>query len=511
MKSTASSINRKTSLFIVFLLFCIGAISLLVAFIIVNCRSFTAPIISPPRFVAEFFSPNERNFSLKCISDIEYNRMDQYQIVSFTVYSDFNGISNEGFVRTLIYGGKNPNLLFCPRIAINSSQVVTFMASRSPVIQRHESCWTSLLCEYKITEFDQDIIIITSDQKIWPVVPLKPRNLVEKILFIGDSGCNPAEQKCSDSMEWPIKTIATEVASVKDIDLLVLLGDFRYYFPVPCENNCTDNLSFWLAEFILPYYDVLQRIPLVPVRGNHERCTKKSSSAGIGWFYLMASSAFNETPTCDDPNTVSYTYTEPYRIILGNDTFVIVDSSDSSDYPAQLEEKYQKSLLGIQKYCKNSIHNCFLIQHHPVFGIKGDNLADDIINRTFWNVYRNLTENVVKIIISGHIHLHQRVIMNDNNNITDNIGVINMKKPHQLSIGNGGAAMNHMRFPANYLVTIDNTSYSVFSHRAFGFDIWSKDSKSNPFGYQMFSHFLTFINGSSKPIWSQEEYKFPSH
>jgi len=453
----------------------------------------------------EFRAPQARHSKFECIPK---GSGDIYNIIHFTIFSDeVKGTTwTDGYVRALIYGGKGPDKLPCPKLLINGTQEVP-MNPRNNLIKGQENCWESLVCEQKITEFDHSLSLITSDNKRFPVVPLKTKGAVKRILFNGDTGCDPVEQSCTKVEEWPVAEMAKRALSV-DADVFVLLGDFRYHPVANCK--CEDNLGYWLAEFLLPYYDVLQKYPVLPIRGNHETC--KKSSAGPGWFYLMFYRSYQKTPTCEDADPDIYKYINPYRVILGDDQFIVVDSSYAQDFPGQDEDKYQKTIETIQQLCEVSeslksttlLGNCIVIQHHPPFGVKGDNDKDSLINRTFWKVYgKGRLPERVKVVVSGHIHLHQR--------LTFKGGV---KRPVFLNVGNGGVKMNNMKFPANYSLSIDGDSTMVLSQRAFGLDVWTKNNSSHPqlhqFGYEMIGHFLTFDERTRNPIWRQEPYSFPN-
>jgi Calcineurin-like phosphoesterase len=122
---------------------------------------------------------------------------------------------------------------------------------------------------------------------------------VDSIAIVGDTGCrypernqgfNPVTKEgCADSL-WLFQRVAREIES-RQPNLMLHVGDYRY------RGNAKDNVdkkqiypdtwAHWHKDFFDPAAPLLNKVPWVVARGNHDNCYG-SENKGAGWLLLLS-------------------------------------------------------------------------------------------------------------------------------------------------------------------------------------------------------------------------------
>jgi|GEM_PF-417129 len=159
---------------------------------------------------------------------------------------------------------------------------------------------------------------------------------VDRIAVVGDTGCRIASgwfQDCNDpdnpdpTKGWPFARVSALIAAA-DKDLIVHVGDYHYReAPCPagtaaCEGALTgDTWGSWRQDWFDPARPMLNQVPWVLIRGNHENCAR----AGEGWFLFMGHGP------ADQAAQACAVYTDGYTAPIGSDLeFAVMDSAQRS-------------------------------------------------------------------------------------------------------------------------------------------------------------------------------------
>eukprot|EP01080_Neovahlkampfia_damariscottae_P006330 gene6330-10337_t len=433
----------------------------------------------------KFKEPDTKDFEKK-VNCKPKPKGDVYNIISYTVISEERDNVQFGIVRSIIYGGKKPLKLDCPKIKFDD-KAAKKMKSRNEILK--SDCFPVKVCEFEINEKQRKLQVITEDGNKFSVPHLSKKN--KKIGILGDSGCrNTKEQKCNDKIAWPFRHIIEKSLEEK-IKIMIHLGDLRYS-NVKCDDiSCSDNFQNWLIEFFQPTLPLLKKVPFLFVRGNHEDCNSKGDAYFLFFHHLL----LKETPTCDEPNPDDFNYLDPWKISIEKFNFYILDSSYADDYPSIDKEKYKKSMKFLRDKNLKKKNNA-IITHRAIFGSKGSK-SKELLNWTLQDVFKKNEDILQKFefILSGHIHTHQIIRFSKKN------------FPPQIITGNSGVSLkNKFKLPENQIVTFKNGQIGhVTIEKSFGFDVWSRNENSR-FGWKFYSHFLKLKN--DKPKWKVVEHKF---
>jgi hypothetical protein len=261
------------------------------------------------------------------------------------------------------------------------------------------------------------------------VLPL-PRETVERIAVIGDTGCRVQDgmtpQACNDPNAWPfpglasavseliswitgepqpryLSNLASSVASL-DPDLIIHVGDYLYrYSPCPeGDAGCAGSPSGFnwetiAADFFAPAEPMFAKAPLALTRGNHESC----NAAGEVWFRFF-------DPLPYDPSCVNYS--EVYAIEVGGLTLLMLDSSNAMDTVMQSQVAfYQQQFARLYQLAGP---RSFLVTHRPLWGVansapKGSPEQLMVENVTLQASSDNELPPSVQAVLSGHVHVYQ--------------------------------------------------------------------------------------------------------
>jgi hypothetical protein len=260
-----------------------------------------------------------------------------------------------------------------------------------------------------------------------------PPQQLERIVIIGDTGCRLKGfrlQNCDKPNTWPFPQLAQHIADLEP-DLVIHVGDYHYR-ETACpqwKKGCQQSPSgygwdSWEADFFKPAKPLLENTPWIMVRGNHEECKR----AGSGWDRLLAPTPFSKS--CSD-------YNSPYAVQIGNQQFLIFDSSKASLFVKKEQQKiYQKQFQAMNAMASNNVPT-WLLLHHPIWAFYKTNLGPSVSQTDSLQAAIGPSEfpSSVKLIVSGHIHLNGwlRFDNTDKNNSS--------ARPSQLIAGNGGTKL----------------------------------------------------------------------
>lgn len=257
-----------------------------------------------------------------------------------------------------------------------------------------------------------------------------PRDVVERIAVIGDTGCRVQDgmtpQACNDPDAWPFPGLASAVSELVawitgeprqrylsdlassvaalDPDLIIHVGDYLYRYDACPEGDagCAGSPSGFnwetiAADYFAPAAPMFARAPFALTRGNHESC----NAAGEVWSRFLDPLPYD--PTCSN-------YSEVYAIEVGGLTLLMLDSSNAMDtvmesqvalYRQQFARLYQ--LAGPRS---------FLVTHRPLWGVANSAPSGSpeqlmVENVTLQASSGNELPASVEAVLSGHVHVYQ--------------------------------------------------------------------------------------------------------
>ncbi len=291
-------------------------------------------------------------------------------------------------------------------------------------------------------------------------LPLPQANL-KKILVLGDTGCrikvSPSGlriQDCSNPQLWPFLKVSEQASKWKP-DLVIHVGDYLYR-ESPCPNgmkDCAqspwgDRWATWRADFFDPARSLLETVPWVFIRGNHESCER----SGEGWFRLLDPRPYLKT--CQEVS-------EPYSFEINQTRMMVLDTVKALDESAPDTDVHL--LVSHLKKIDRSYKKNWIWSHHPFWGLIGNwdkanpNKKNLMLNQTLQEAARKapLPSNV-QWVISGHIHLFEALSFTD-------------KGPSQLVIGNGGTELSEAPQDLSGIQIAGRSIESGVVRREFGF------------------------------------------
>mmetsp|Transcript_55323 Transcript_55323/g.134366 ORF Transcript_55323/g.134366 Transcript_55323/m.134366 type:complete len:675 (+) Transcript_55323:147-2171(+) len=244
--------------------------------------------------------------------------------------------------------------------------------------------------------------------------------------------------------------------------------------------NWGDNLFGWWSDFFYPARSMLQKVPFIAMRGNHETCDR----AGYGFFFFLDPGEYNSTEPgaeyCVD-------YTDPFAVPFKHEQYIVQDSSDVDEKdggidhfnfvpdacpnppadgsliqvsganrfdavnPSQTNESifdqvalYEAEMIKMGEMAKRHETN-IILTHRPLFAV-GCN--DTQMVALDWTLERTVSTDIlynVSGVISGHMHWLEVVEFED--------GVL----PSQIVVGHGGTKLipnyvNQEIFPSLQLI-----------------------------------------------------------
>lgn len=238
----------------------------------------------------------------------------------------------------------------------------------------------------------------------------------KRIVVIGDTGCRVssfAQQNCNDNPEvpggeaeeWLFTTTVASAVKLKP-DLIIHVGDYIYR-----EAECTDparcggspfgdKWATWDVDFFSPAKPLLETVPWVFARGNHESCLDKGRvREWRGWYlFLDPHSAANISWTAC---TSDQNRSAPFQVPLdGLDLLVMDTAPDDSGL-----NDYQAAL---QKHTGSS--PAWFITHRPLWGI-----GNGFKSEPGRGVIPAMQNANVEFLVAGHLHSFEMIQFLNNN------------------------------------------------------------------------------------------------
>lgn len=245
-----------------------------------------------------------------------------------------------------------------------------------------------------------------------------PNKSPKRIVVIGDTGCRVKGndvQNCNDNPDygddWNFVETAKDAAALKP-DLVVHVGDYIYResecsVPEKCGGSPVgDKWATWEVDFFKPAEVLLESVPWVFTRGNHESCQREFR----GWFLFLDPRALTGTTFSQCTATSA-----PFNVTLDNLNLLVLDSSNEGD---------------LNEYNQNAVENLkgsapvWLVTHVPIYGIS--HYGNMQPSGDLQNAIKNST---VKFLVSGHIHFFEMLLFKDT--------------PPQMISGGGATELDH--------------------------------------------------------------------
>jgi hypothetical protein len=296
---------------------------------------------------------------------------------------------------------------------------------------------------------------------------------VQKIVFVGDTGCRMKEtnygdryQDCKNPVEWNYAAVMDKITAEKP-DLVIHVGDYHYREQCSPGKPCramTDTIGYgwktWESDFFAPSEKGFALAPWIFVRGNHEECVRAFEG-----YKLITEQKWDHA--CVDQEKTEY-------IRLGDLLIVQLDSSTISDDPAKTEQAplWEKQFGEIAEHLKDTdAKQIWLVTHKPLAGLTTNRKGELVsLNVHLRNAFiKSGLNKKINLMIGGHIHNTQYLNIDD--------------LPIQLVVGNSGTALDNIeafQHPENILHhTIDGLKINEFktdlkSPRSIGYTVLSK-------------------------------------
>lgn len=285
-------------------------------------------------------------------------------------------------------------------------------------------------------------------------IPASKPSDIDSIAVLGDSGCRlnaTAVQACNDPTQWPLARISRRIAADRP-DLVIYLGDFYYRegaCPPTANSLCggspaplngapfTDSAWGWVADVLVPMSPLLQSVPVVVVRGNHELCSR----GGNGYF-LLFDPAFGTAATCapsaDGVAPVVYSPTTAIDLsIEGNRTLRLVNVDSANGNDTAIDDTipiYQRPLFQKAQRLAHRADEAWLMTHRPITAlVSSEYLPVPPGEATTWTSVTQAYSSYgllgdYDLMLSSHLHIAQAVQIPG--------------MPGQIVLGNGGTMLD---------------------------------------------------------------------
>lgn len=282
---------------------------------------------------------------------------------------------------------------------------------------------------------------------------------VRTLAVFGDTGCRLKDgmiQACNDPNAWPLARVVRSLVRERP-DVALYLGDFFYREQAcPTANNAqcggspaplagapfTDSGWGWVADVLVPMGPLLESLPLLVVRGNHELCSR----GGNGYFLLFDpafGSADRCAPTAAGAAPVVYPPTTAVDLPIAGGRrlrLVSVDSANGND--SEIDEgiaSRQRLLFRQAQHLARGASEAWLLTHRPVNAVMSTAyLPNPPGEATTWS---SLTQTFAsdgllapfQLMLSSHEHIAQVVQVPG--------------QPGQIVLGNGGTLLDPPAYP----------------------------------------------------------------
>lgn len=253
-----------------------------------------------------------------------------------------------------------------------------------------------------------------------------------KIVVIGDTGCRTVQQGTSQDCkgQWPFQPVADSAASGAKPDLVVHTGDYIYrsdplVSPVAgCDTKDDHTWGCLVADFFHPASALLAQAPIIMVRGNHETCER----SGKVWFRYQAPE-LRADDSCSE-------YTDPISIHAGKQGFILFDSSfadeDGQKVNQEQVKKYTPQFAAVNGPLAKESAESFLLTHQPLWAVTSAGQTEVAsANHTLDASGGSKLDERIKLVLSGHVHLYQRIDF-----------TASSKRQPQLVVGSSGTELD---------------------------------------------------------------------
>ena len=162
-----------------------------------------------------------------------------------------------------------------------------------------------------------------------------------------------------------------------------------------------DKWTTWNVDFFQPAQPLLEAVPWVFTRGNHETCGDPARNIKErewrGWYLFLDPRSLTDTSF-----TNCVTTSAPFNVTLDGLDLLVLDSSNEGDLN-QYNETAVENLKG-----SNPV---WLVTHVPLYGINHYNYSNP--DQPSGGVKDAIKNSTVKFLVSGHIHLFEMLLFND--------------------------------------------------------------------------------------------------
>lgn len=335
----------------------------------------------------------------------------------------------------------------------------------------------------------------------------------------GDTGCRGDEEQsqCKDrSTDWPFHRLVRIAAAEFNPDLVVHVGDYRYYH----EGDTPDTWAYWYQDFFYPAQPLLSNAPWAFSRGNHEQCHNNWGAGyywyGQGWFYFFEPTTSTETARCPSGTQTVQVPAWAFDVAVKSSgdapqadrryRFVLLDTAPDFPSDTTARQDFERTMAGNFQQARNlaTSQDSWWVTHRPVVSLAyyashGGSPAwhydDDDVRQVLATALAgsSLCAPACKpsAMVTGHIHFYQAIDFYAPGS-TEGDWVW----PRQVIVGNGGVVdvgglntspCTHSDFPlpvATEGVVRWNTQH--------GFTAWSRSEKSarSPSGWLEMPYFL---------------------
>lgn len=284
---------------------------------------------------------------------------------------------------------------------------------------------------------------------------------VEKIAVVGDTGCRikiskngkGEIQNCDNKNSWPAKKNADLIFLHKP-DLVIHVGD--YHYREKCENKeiCSqfdienDDIGYgyeiWEDDFFDPYENLLESVPFVFTRGNHESCSR-------AWQVYKAALSpypYSECNANDNgANLKKNSFEKPYKLNINGSNFLIFDSSGDDD-EGFVQDDYD---VYLENFKQNVNYKSILVTHIPIANLNSNELTSR--KKAFIDSgYRPY------LILSGDVHMLEH---------------LQTKRITQIISGGGGATLydlSEIKTPFKNTKQFNTFGFAILNKTKTGFD-----------------------------------------
>lgn len=380
---------------------------------------------------------------------------------AYSLLAPANQSPSQLIVRTI-----QPAATPCPTLTATSA--TTQQATQVPTAIRPAPQGTGRsfsavsVCEVAVPagSTSQGTITYTDGQTLTVPTALEP---VSTLAIIGDTGCRleyNIQQACNSPKAWPLGTFASDIARANP-QAIVHLGDY-FYDSFKCEDKkkCgdmpartegrpyQDSWESFDYTFLKQFEPTFGVAPILPIRGNQERC----NIDGISYFYFL-DPRVGTSRTCDPRgDSVPLPITDPYAVDLTTtlgttQRLVVADSTYANDQKiSPFSIRMRPKFVAAEKLARATPTggSTWLLTHRPIFGVRSDLQCGDIrcspMSRhprtTHWistdvaaASYGTLAP--YSAIMSGHMHVSQAVQVK--------------KMPGQFIAGAGGTTLDPVK------------------------------------------------------------------